>query len=47
MKNKKTYQAPKLIVHGDASQLTLLTKKGAKLDKTFATDTPLSQLTVS
>ena len=43
--NKKVYQAPKVTVHGDASQLTQLTKQGDFLDATFPTGTPLSQVT--
>ena len=44
---KKAYQAPKLIVHGDAAQLTQMTTTGQNLDATFPAGTPLSQLTVS
>ena len=32
---KKAYQAPRLTVHGDASQLTQATKTGARFDRSF------------
>ena len=32
---KKAYQAPRLTVHGDASQLTQATRTGARFDRSF------------
>ncbi len=34
---KKSYQAPRLTVHGDASQLTQATTIGTKLDRSLST----------
>lgn len=32
---KKTYQAPKLIVHGTVAQMTHATMNGSRLDRTL------------
>ena len=39
---KKAYQAPTLIVHGDASQLTQMTKVGNFSDRMLPAGTPIS-----
>ncbi len=44
---KKSYQTPRLTVHGDASQLTQATRVGGVLDRTLPTDTPLSTVLTS
>lgn len=41
---KKTYQAPSLTVHGDASQLTQATKIGTLIDRTFPVTTPVAEV---
>ena len=38
---KKSYQTPRLTVHGDASQLTQSTKVGVRTDRAFPDNTPL------
>ena len=37
---KKSYQTPRLTVHGDASQLTQATKVGGFIDRAFGTPLP-------
>ena len=39
---KKSYQTPRLTVHGDASQLTQATRVGNKLDRSLPMDAPVS-----
>lgn len=45
--DKKSYEAPKLIVHGNVEEVTQMTKVGGALDRAFPNNTPLSDLTVS
>ncbi len=44
---KKSYQAPRLTVHGDASQLTQATTVGNKLDRTLPADSPIGTVLTS
>jgi hypothetical protein len=44
---KKAYQAPKLVVHGDVEVITQGFKTGTKLDATFPVGTPFSDLKFS
>ncbi len=39
---KKSYQAPRLVVHGTVAEMTQATTNGARLDKTFTVNTPIS-----
>ena len=41
---KKSYQAPRLTVHGDAAQLTQATNTGARLDRTLGSAIPANGL---
>ena len=47
MKNKKQYQTPKLIVHGDVAQLTHGKSSGKKLDASFPVNADFDTLTFS
>lgn len=42
---KKTYEAPKLIVHGNMAELTQANGIGNLLDGTFVPGTPLDEVT--
>jgi hypothetical protein len=44
---RKSYAQPKLTAYGSVETLTQGLKNGNKLDKTFPTGTPASQLTFS
>ena len=39
---KKSYQTPRLTVHGDASQLTQSTNVGTKSDRFLPDNTPIT-----
>ena len=44
---KKSYQAPKLIVHGTVAEMTQAKGDGNFTDKLFPDNTPKSELTFS
>lgn len=39
---KKSYQAPRLVVHGTVAEMTQATTKGNLLDKTYTVNTPIN-----
>ncbi len=44
---KKSYESPRLVVHGDVEKVTQGTANGNFTDKQFPVDTPKPQLTFS